>query len=168
MGIAIFVAVIVIIFAITYGIIDEEPGMAFGISLAGLLFGVLVFLICSLWSDRIPQEECIINEINVPIVALQDNMAVDGNFILGCGGVKGEMYYYFMRNTDKGYQMDSIKASTVYICETNDIQPHYSIFRIAGFKHWWTYILNTPGICINRTLYVPTNTIYQAYNIDMK
>ena len=168
MGIAIFVAVIVIVFAITYGIIDDEPGMAFGMSFAGLLLGVIVLLLCSLWSHLVPQEECIINEINVPIVALQDNMTVDGNFVLGCGGVHGEMHYYFMETTDKGYQMDSVKASTVYVRETDYDQPHYSVSRITGFKHWWTYILNVPGVVVNRTLYVPTDTIYQAYSIDMK
>ena len=168
MGIAIFVAVIIIVFAIVDGIIDGEPGLAFGMSFAGLLLGVVIFLLCGLWSDTVPQEECIIDEINVPIVALQDNIITDGTFVLGCGGVSGEMHYYFMRNTDKGYQMDSVKASTVYIRETDDVQPYYSVSRVTGFKHWWTYILNIPGLCVNRTLYVPTNTIYQEYNINMK
>jgi len=168
MVLAILAVLVIWVFDIIWIIDDREPLSQFGMAVGGVLAGAIVWLFSTFWSDMLPLEEYQLQEVNYSIVALQDNNVTSGHFILGCGTVEGKLTYYYMRDTDKGYIVNSINASEVYLREDDNEEPHLATVYSTGFKHWYTYILNVPYTTIYRVIYVPSNTIYKNYNVDLK
>lgn len=133
--------------------------------LASIVGGALTLMVAALIGTCISSNEIIYEETVTPIVALEDNMASRGQFFLGTGTSKSDIYYYYMIDTERGYTMKNVKASDAYI--KYDTEPRIVIERGRGFNHWYNYIWAFP-VNTQYTIYVPEGTILNNYNIDLK
>lgn len=168
MVIAILIAIVGLVFAIWYGISEKEVLTPIGITFVGVMFAVIFSLLSSIWSGYIPIEKCEVKTYSTKIVALADNTAPAGSFVLGTGIVKSTTYYYYMTETPSGYKLEKIATDRVYVRESDTTKPRYEFVQCVGFKNWYDYIFNVPGEVLARTLYVPTNTIYRNFAIDLQ
>lgn len=162
------VSIVVAAMAIIVGIIAaivERDGSYVGKGCLVALFAGLFLLISALWSEAIPIDKCEYSTTDTPIISLRTDAAANGAFFLGTGRVDSDIYYYYMAETDDGYQMGKVRASRVYVRESNDVPPHLAVMKCTGFKNWYDYILNIPGHTAQIVLYVPENTIYQHFEI---
>ena len=162
------VLVVGFIGALIWMIREREFCAPFGLLVCAVLLSGLIGLVSSIWSEQLPIDKCEVETQRYPIVAVQDNMGANGSFVLGCGSNAQNMYYYYMRETPAGFRMENIKADKVYIVETDDIEPCIETLTSTGFKNWYDYILNVPWCKIKTTLYVPTNTVFRDWSIDLK
>lgn len=164
MIVCIIIAAVAIIVGITAAIVERD-GSYVGMGFVGVLAAVLLLLLSSLWSENIPVDKCEYSTTDTPIVSLHTDSAASGSFFLGTGSVDSDIYYYYMAETDTGYQMGKVRASRVYVRESNEVPPHLSVMKCTGFVNWYDYILNVPGHTVKIVLYVPENTIYQHFEI---
>lgn len=164
MIVCIIIAAVALIAGITAAIVERD-GSYVGFGFIGVLLAVLFLLLSSLWSESIPIDKCEYSTTDTPIISLHTDAAADGAFFLGTGRVDSDIYYYYMAETDEGYKMGQVRASRVYVRESNEVPPHLSVMRCTGFTHWYDYLLNIPGHTAQIVLYVPENTIYQHFEI---
>ena len=132
---------------------------------ASLLCGGLTLIVTALIGTAISSNEIIYEETATPIVALEDNAASRGQFFLGTGANKSDIYYYYMIDTERGYVMKNVKACDAYI--KYDTNPRIVIESGRGFNHWYNYIWAIP-VSARYIIYVPEGTILNNYNIDLK
>ena len=164
MIVCIIIAAVAIIAGITAAI-AERDGSYIGFGFIGVLVAALFLLISSVWSESIPADKCEYSTTDTPIISLRTDAAANGSFFLGTGRVDNDIYYYYMAETDKGYQMGKVRASRVYVRESNEVPPHIAVIKCTGFVNWYDYLLNIPGHTAQIVLYVPENTIYQHFEI---
>jgi hypothetical protein len=160
MIVSIAIAAIALIIGIAAAI-KESDSSYIGVSFLGVLLAGLFLLISSLWSEDVPIDRCTYSTTDTPIISLRTGSAADGAFFLGIS----DIYYYYMAETNEGYQMRRVRASYTYVRESNDVPPHLAVMKCTGFKNWYDYLLNVPGNTIQIVLYVPENTIYQHFEI---
>ena len=166
MLLVIIVFVVFFIYGIIAAIRDRDLEYFWLISvLCSLLCGSLALIITAIIGTGISSSEIVYEETVTPIVALEDNTASYGQFFLGTGTSKSDIYYYYMIDTERGYVMQNIKASNAYI--KYDANPRIVIENGCGFKHWYNNIWAFP-ISTRYTIYVPEGTILNNYNIDLK
>lgn len=132
---------------------------------ASLLCGGLTLIITAIIGTAISSNEIIYEETARPIVALEDSTASRGQFFLGTGTNKSDIYYYYMIDTERGYVMKNVKACEAYI--KYDANPRIVVESGRGFNHWYNYIWAFP-VSSHYTIYVPEGTILNNYNIDLK
>ena len=164
MIVCIIIVAIAIIAGITAAIVERD-GSYVGFGFIGVLFAGLFLLLSSVWSESIPVDKCEYSTTDTPIVSLRTTHIADGAFFLGTGGVDNDLYYYYMMETEKGYQMGKIRTSRAYVRESNEVPPHIAVIKCTGFVNWYDYLLNIPGHTAQIVLYVPENTIYQHFEI---
>lgn len=140
---------------------DAEDSLITGIALFIMLIADIVgLIICSIgyctgsveyqeWYDN-PHQEIVYNNI----YSLTRENETSGHFVLGCGNVNTDTYYYFYvkKNTDT-YQLTKLKVdNNVYIKE---VDYNYSIvaYNDANSDIIYYYVN------------VPKGTIIQSYNI---
>jgi hypothetical protein len=164
MIVSIAVAAAALIVGIITAVVKRDGSYVGKGCLVALWAGIFL-LISALWSEAIPIDKCEYSTTDTPIISLRTDAAADGAFFLGTGRVDNDIYYYYMAETDAGYQMNKVRASRVYVRESNEVPPHLSVMRCTGFIHWYDYLLNVPGNVVQIVLYVPENTIYQHFEI---
>jgi hypothetical protein len=103
----------------------------------------------------------------VEIVCLQDGSATSGSFFLGCGNIKGEMYYtYYSGNGDSTYSLNQIyyrHASVKYSSE----KPRLLITKYKLTADWYNkFSLCTKTAKVDYTFEVPRGAIKTNYNLD--
>lgn len=166
MLLVIIVFVVFFIYGIVFSIRERDWEYVWLISIAAsLLCGALTLIITAIVGTCISSSEIVYEETVTPIVALEDNVTSRGQFFLGTGTSKSDVYYYYMIDTERGYVMQNIKASNAYI--KYDANPRIVIENGCGFKHWYNNIWAFP-ISTRYTIYVPEGTILNNYNIDLK
>lgn len=164
MIVSITIAAVALIAGIAVAI-KERDGSNIGMGFMGVLLAGLFLLLSSFWSEDIPIDKCLYSTTETPIISLRTGSAADGAFFLGTGRVDSDMYYYYMAETNAGYQMKRVRADYTYVRESNEVPPHLVVMTCTGFKNWYDYLLNVPGNTIQIALYVPENTIYQHFEI---
>lgn len=166
MFLTILVSISLFIGGIIAAIREHDRDYIWWISIvASLLCGGITLIITALIGTAISSNEIIYKETVMPIVALEDNVASRGQFFLGTGASKSDIYYYYMIDTERGYVIESVKACDTYI--KYDTNPRIVVERGNGFNHWYNYIWAFPT-STHYTIYVPEGTILNNYNIDLK
>lgn len=101
------------------------------------------------------------------IVALNDSTGVSGRIgFLGSGYVSEDLYYYYMKNTSKGYKASKIRADATYVKYSED--PHIEIYSVTGFKNKLYYLIGVPFTDCYYIAYVPEGSIIENYRIDLE
>lgn len=116
------------------------------------------------------------------LCALQDNIEtsqnVGGTFFLGCGHVSGhssnDLYYYYFKDTKYGKKFGKISAANTYIKETNEISPKIQFYSGVNYKPKSKFVKNWllfDGVSESDSytiIYIPENSIYANFSIDMQ
>lgn len=101
------------------------------------------------------------------IVALSDSTGVNGRVgFLGSGYISEDLYYYYMKNTSKGYRTSKIRADATYVRYSED--PHIETYSVTGFKNKLYYLIGVPFANHYYIAYIPEGSIMEIYNIDLK
>ena len=66
------------------------------------------------------------------IVSLERSSEVEGHFFIGSGHVNGTQYYYYYRETDKGYKLEKARTDYTYLIETDTITPSLYLCKDSG------------------------------------
>ena len=126
-------------------------------------FIVIVAIIVPLF---FPTTQVLIQTQN--ILALNDNISIEGNYFLFSGYINEKMEYRYIIDTDKGKHVESCDVDNTYIKETTD-DKHYIEHYKSEFKYQW---MRTWFICLDDSsydvIYVPKGSITTKYNIDLE
>lgn len=99
------------------------------------------------------------------IVALQDNIGVEGSFFLGSGTIDSEPHYTYMIETERGFKLESVEADEAYIIYDDNprIQTKYK-----SLKYDWMYLIAIKWSSAEYTFYIPEGSIYTGYKVDLQ
>lgn len=144
---------------------DDCAFIVFVISLFGSMTTILLVLISSgIMSGNVEFEYTKIEETN--IIALKDNIGMEGHFYITGGYVGSELYYYYATETEFGYKTEKVKAELVYIKETNEtprIERYKGDFANSRNELWGIPLCNDRYI-----IYCPEGTVCESFLIDLE
>lgn len=101
-----------------------------------------------------------------PIVALKDDKITRGHFFLGCGGVDGDLRYYYAEDSSRGYKVKSIDIDNCYILFDDD-HPRIERYDVTSFNKKRHYIYAMPYGYYYK-LYVPHGSITTEFKVDLE
>lgn len=119
-----------------------------------------------------------VKEKSIKIYSLETGKEINGDFVLGSGGVNEEIKYYFYIDYGKGKKIQSVDADDTILIETKGIPK--LVKRSYDKNKIWTNdnekevfeIDDDDGIerlnFIKNILYIPKNTIKQEYSGNIK
>lgn len=154
------------LFIIMFCLIKKEPEFWFIYWLLWVL--IWVFLLCFSYAfgNAIPEsEQNIVLDNTIHIKALRDNRDVTGVIYLGRGKIETEEYYYYVVNTNKGYETGKIRAENTYIKYSDD--PRIETYTSKGFKNKTAWIYAVPNYEY-KVIYIPEGSMITDYNIDLQ
>ena len=101
------------------------------------------------------------------IVALKDNIDIEGNKFLLHTNIDSEIYYYYLKDTRYGYLMDKIPAKTTYVrCDSNNYRiEEYGYYGFDNNIFWWFAL---PMRDREYIVYIPEQSIVYDYEIDLE
>lgn len=141
--------------------------------LSFVLLFVLVFIPISMYvSIKYKDSFSVIETVTSPIVSVNNNQTVRGEFFLGCGTIGSQEQYFFVRDLgSKRYLRDSFPCNMVVIQES-DKAPAFEYDVVQRHNNpVWEYICpkwTTDDGSVakaNYRLVVPPGTIVQRYEI---
>ena len=116
------------------------------------------------------------------IYSLKDNINTNGEFILGCGNIDTNLYYYALVGNDKdGYIKKKYDSDKVYLIPEETNQPYYvELYKIYDTKYNHNFFYG--GIlkpfkneynqkdCFSekKELHLPKNYIIKEYKINLQ
>lgn len=132
----------------------KNKDVGVGILILAVLFWLIGGFICEaskpLQFDR-----------SIPIVSLETQNAIEGNFVLGCGYVREKpVYYFYIKNKDGNYELWNSSSICGYdfphteLKLTDKEDPKIELYENTFFS--------------KIILVVPTNTIRQNFNGNIK
>ena len=160
-------AVIAVGFGIWGGIDNDSFGIGvlFTFLFLGLAFllAVLATGVTTYLAEEYAEKEWVTVE-EKEIYSLNENLITEGSFTLGAGNIEGEMYYYYVEDTELGYMVKKVNASDAYIKYTDEfpcIEKQQSIY-----KNWFIRYATAP---VERyIIQCPENTILKHYIVDLE
>lgn len=177
--------ILIVIFAvvcIVLGIKSGDDGF-YGSLFVFLFLGLIVLdFFCGIHSflnsEVVNKKYVYTNKANVQ--SIEDNLKTSGQFILGCGGIGSDLYYYVMVGNDKdGYTVDKYNVEDTYLIPEENVQPYYiekhekydivfkNNFLFGGLFKPINPWLNRDNL-EKKEIHLPKNYIKKNYNIDMK
>ena len=156
--------IIPIIIGFIIGCSDDGFVFGFFLSIFGFVIGALLILIGGgLVGCALPQEEVC---QTYDLVALQDNIGVEGHKYLFNGYIEDKLKIRYIINTEKGKHIQTIDdISNVYINDNSKIA-QLKVYE-HKFKYDW---FNWIGVVLESqkyVFYVPEGTIITNYEIDL-
>lgn len=138
-----------------------------GMGMLGLIMGVLIgFLIWAALGSAIgiflPEK---VELQTQQIIALQDNIGVEGSFFLGSGAIDSEPHYTYMIETERGFKLENVEADDSYIIYDNS--PRIET-RYKSLKYDWMYLIAIKWPSAEYTFYIPEGSIYTGYKVDLQ
>lgn len=107
----------------------------FSLIVFGLLFGS--FISVSIGSV-LPKDEYI--SYTEPIISIELGSEVNGGFVLGTGGVHEDLKYYYYKQDDYGFRLQSVNVKNTYITEDSEyplIEVHSKRFKNIELDKWF-------------------------------
>lgn len=148
------------------GFVDIVTGLFLSALLTAAFTGFFI-VVCLCIGSFLHEDSMVIEKTQeTPIIALKDNQNISGHFYLMGGYVNEDLYYYYAKETERGYKTEKVKADLCYIVYTEE-SPRIEQYTATGFKHWWTYIYAFPNYA-SYTIYVPSGTVTTEYAIDLE
>lgn len=104
-------------------------------SFLGLVLSLIIAFPTTMLVGLIPGR---VVEIRKEIVALQDNMTIEGSFFLGSGYIEGELYYFYMeKKADGGYTAQKVYADSHCTIYEDSSTPYVKFTHHRGFAEPW-------------------------------
>ena len=150
---------VIIIIMILAGVVISKKIGGFCFSFLGGVFGftlgiALVFLL----GKGKPRTKPVLEKHY--IISIERNKFLNGKFLLGCGIIKGTMYYFYYEGLNNKYVLRKIKTDDTVIVEGEEkpclLKKFYPI-QIG----WW-YIKDSET---KYEIYVPNNTILRKFKL---
>ena len=156
----------VIMALIVYYTLDMDCSDALFIKIARILVPLIIIAagIFGTWAEctaTYEKQETLYAEI----VSIKDNSEIEGNFILGTGGISEKQYYYFYKKLGEGYKIDKLECSDCIIFEEN-IQSGY-INKIETMPTKYKSIIMF-GKQTEYHIYIPEGSIIKQFNLDLE
>jgi len=101
------------------------------------------------------------------IFSLSIGKELSGGFILGCGSIGTEIYYYFYVKKQGGLQLSKVSADEVILRETNIGEPCIQYIEYKEEKEWTIDNKGEFDEEINSILIVPMNTVKQEFTANI-
>ena len=164
----IFFVLLVFVLTIVLGIETACETSVFGSTLiTAVIFGIFL----GLGYVGVKHEKSNISGATY-ISSLSASSNLSGRFFLGSGTVENKNYYYYVTNSDKGYQIDKMEITNdIYIREDCNNKPFIEYTKYhATYINWFGKLFfkksfyNKSGEII---FHVPPETIIGDYYIDV-
>lgn len=137
------------------------------------MIGALIAVGSYIIYDLIPPKKETFKE-SYPLVALQDNINLNGHFFLGCGSIENNNYYFVMLKDKERIKFHKLPAEKWNIIEEENIQPQVVVIKKSVPKLVNELFSNDDddlgvrkGKIIDRIIYIPKNSIINNYKIDL-
>lgn len=171
--------ILLILFSIIINIFIGED-----INFSNIIFGILPSILCvfMFWFIFLGvagacSEDVYTNTTskNVQIKSISPNSNTKGSFILGCGTIGTNDYYYFMKNTKYGYKVEKISIDgNVYIKDdANKIPTIETISKGTTtnfgkfFKLFIKVDTDTMYQHVATVFHLPKGSIVENYTVDI-
>lgn len=168
LGIILFILIVVGIAVLIYKSSDEIEATVFmTVILAVILFLVFFGFGCI----KAKYEKSNVFGVTY-ISSISANSNVSGDFFLGSGTIDSKNYYYFVVNSDFGYQISKIEITNqVYLREDGDNNPFIEYTKYnCTYQNWFSRIFFKKSFFNEDReiiIHVPKNTIIKNYNVDI-
>lgn len=113
----------------------DELFCIFSLIVFGLLFGS--FISVSIGSV-LPKDDYM--SYTEPIISIELGSEVNGGFVLGSGGVHEDLKYYYYKQDDYGFRLQSVNVKDTYITEDSEyplIEVHSKRFKNIELNKWF-------------------------------
>ena len=166
-GASLGIIAFIIVFIKEFGRIrdfDEEGGAATGIGFITFIISMAI-MACFTPSKSAYDSNQVEYHIIYP-VSLTATSETTGRFILGCGYIENQRYYFTYYETVYGLSTFKIKDDNTYIKETDDRRP-----QIIGIKRVYEPIrflgvdLRPNEKVLRKIIYCPLNTVRREFNL---
>ena len=161
------IIITVYVLALLFGEADTL-GEYIGYTALSLLLGGMVLLLGVVFSGIIGESLSANYTLtnSAPIVALKDDKIAHGNFFLGCGGVDGDLRYYYAEDSSRGYKVESVDIDNCYIL-FDDENPRVERYDAYSFTKKRHYLYATPCGYYYK-LYIPHGSITTEFEVDLE
>ncbi|MGV4321154.1 hypothetical protein [Bacillus mojavensis] len=167
MGYFVTSVIIGVLIGFSIGISERDVPLGIQAGFAGCFIGAVVSGVLFMVFDSVVERETYVVR-NESIVALQDNMANKGSYVLGTGSTDEGLKYNFMAKKEKGLKADSIDADEVFLVEDDKTNPHIITKAKRAkrdvFREWFPVMDHDK----ENILYIPKKSIQYDYNVDLK
>ena len=148
--------------------VDTEPigYVAFCVILwviVGAVIGLVVAFIINVVVSSENQTYCS-DEVDTPLVALNDSHATQGSFFLGSGLVDSKLTYFYFTRKNGAIRSGSIETSTVVIFEDQSDHPYQATFTGHINPAWNLWTLGIAGDC-ETDFHVPPDSVDKGYKV---
>jgi hypothetical protein len=126
-------------------------------AIIGAGISIVIGLIPKIEYDQISKQE---------LIALKDNISINGSFFLGSGNIDGKLkYYFYIKTKSGGFKAQNIEADNVEIFENN--KTPCIIKYESKFKNIiWNWIAFT--IKEKAEINIPKGSILRNYKLNLK
>lgn len=145
----------------------------FGLIVCCMVSCVITLLICTIVNESVGKRE-ITKRINM--VSLSNGVEPAGRFIIGCGSIKGEEYYYYFVHNGEGYIRGKVPVDSSIIIESSDIvvgstgveegkTPCIEVetTNIPESLEYWFFSVNPKP---HYRIMVPVGTVVQRFSVE--
>jgi len=162
------ISLICIVVAFVLGFLSEfgysvMGAIFFGImySFLAFIFSIILILIIGIFPEKIE-----IMQTRIPLLALQDNSSIQGQFYLFGGTIEGVEYYHYITQVDNYKIKGKVEAEKVRIFEDGE---NYLIECKKEFKNkvWDYFAIMLDDNCYYE-IHIPKNSVTNDFNIDLK
>lgn len=156
----------VIMALIVYYALDMDCSDALIDKIAGILVPSIIIAvgIFGIWAEctaTYEKQETLYAEI----VSIKDNIEIEGNFILGTGGISEKQYYYFYKKLGEGYKIDKLECSDCIIFEEKIQGGYISKIENIPTKYKAIIAFREPP---EYHIYIPEGSIIKQFNLDLE
>lgn len=172
----------VLIIAIGFVAMEKTNDEDFSIDIMKVLLTIsfVIILLCTFhsWFGSYEINTKYTYENKASVYSISNNINTNGSFILGCGTINSDLYYFIMVGDDEqGYTVQKYNAKDTYLIP-EDVTPYYvEKHKISDMRSAQNFIyggLFKPLKDVigfdsvqKKELHLPKNYIKQNYNIDI-
>lgn len=103
----------------------------------------------------------------VELVALQDNIGLEGHFFLGTGQIDSKQKYFYYRKNGDAYKADSQNADGAIIYQDELTAPYLLTYNSEFNRSFW-YAIGIPSKSQDSEFHIPKNSIKENFTLDLK
>ena len=158
--------IIGIILGAIYGFKEDGIFGAFFDGFFGFMIGFFAWLIVGMVGLFLPYNEVVTKQ---PIYALNDSSEIEGRKFLFSGYIDEDLVYRYVVDSEKGKHIKNCDNDNAYIKDIESDNP-YVEYHNYEFKYAWfgLFAMDYKSLENYQIFYVPSGTITNEYNVDMK
>lgn len=145
--------------------VDFEIALVFGAICAFVVF-LIIALVAAIVAANSDMEWVEVSK--TPIVALSNNVGIQGRTYLRSGYVEDTLSYYYITETDMGLKTHKVNANNSYIKYTTE-QPYMITYKLTYTNDFVIWAFGNCADSTRYTFYLPEGSVItDYYNIDLQ